>query len=67
MSTIRLIDPATVRELNRQITAGVQAFHRGMRDFGARLWHGIAAEAEQRRRDRDDELDWLGEWGGRRG
>lgn len=40
---------------------------RMFRDFGDGIQRGLKAQAEQRRRDLDEELDWLGEWGGRRG
>lgn len=47
----------------RQVGEAIAAH---LRDVGVSIKRGFAAQAEQHRRDRDDELDWLGEWGGRR-
>jgi hypothetical protein len=65
MNTIRLIDPEWVAKLNADIDASVAKFRDEFIRFNLCLhWHPII---DQWRRDLDDELDWLGEWRGRRG
>lgn len=56
--------------MNEQAIANLTAFCDAFRSFGESLRRGMGQArqaAEQRRRDIADELDWLGEWRGRRG
>lgn len=42
-------------------------WRRAFRDLSEDMQRGLKAQADQRRRELDDELDWLGDYRGRRG
>lgn len=61
-----LIGPVVIARIAAAGAEMVRAMSASVRVSMDRLNAAVEAD-RQRRRDLDDELDWLGEWGGRRG
>lgn len=61
-----LIDPAVIARIAAAGAEMVRAMSASVRVSMDRFNAAVEAD-RQRRRDLDDEYDWLGEWGGRRG